>query len=217
MASKSGTATSSHKVVVDEVIQATSYTYLNVDEDGESYWIAIAKREVEKGETLYYSNSLEMKDFESKELDRTFETILFVQDISNEPIPVVHGMPKVSTNDRKISKKDESISIEPLVDGVTVKELSEKREEFEGKIVKIRGQVTKFNPSIMGKNWVHIQDGTNHQNIHDLTITTDDIVKIGDVVTFEGTIFLNKDFGAGYSYEIIMEKAQIQDSEIRAL
>jgi len=215
--SKTDAQSSSHKVVVEEVVQATSYTYLKVDEDGKSYWMAIAKRTVEQGETLYYSTALEMKDFESKDLNRTFESIYFVQDISDKPVPVVHGMPKASPNDRKISEKDDKISVEPAMDGISIKELSVNRDSYAGKIVKIRGQVTKFNPAIMGKNWVHIQDGTSDATIHDITITTDDIVKVGEVVTFEGTILLDKDFGAGYSYEIIMEKANVQDSEIRAL
>ena len=74
--------------------------------------------------------------------------------------------------------------------------------------MKIKGQVTKFSPNIMGKNWVHIQDGTNDSGNYDLTVTTNDVVKVGDVVTFEGTIVLKKDFGAGYFYEVIMEDAK---------
>jgi hypothetical protein len=32
---------------------------------------------------------------------------------------------------------------------------------------------------------------------------------VGDIVTFSGTIALDKDFGAGYKYEVIMENATI--------
>ena len=64
---------------------------------------------------------------------------------------------------------------------------------------------------IMGKNWYHIQDGTKTKDKNvDFTITSTDVIQIGDEVTFEGTIFLNKDFGAGYRYDIIMENAVVK-------
>jgi hypothetical protein len=61
----------------------------------------------------------------------------------------------------------------------------------------------------MGKNWVHIQDGTEYQGGFDLTITTDGQVAVGETVTFEGKIVLDKDFGYGYSYPVLMEEAKI--------
>ena len=61
----------------------------------------------------------------------------------------------------------------------------------------------------MGKNWIHIQDGSGDSNNFDLTITTQDQAKVGDVVTFEGTIGTKKDFGYGYLYEVIMEDAKL--------
>ena len=94
--------------------------------------------------------------------------------------------------------------------GITIAELFSKRENYSNKIVILQGKVVKFNSQIMGKNWVHLQDGTNDENNYDLTITTNDVVLVGDVVTFEGKITLNKDFGAGYSYEVIMEGAKLK-------
>jgi hypothetical protein len=73
----------------------------------------------------------------------------------------------------------------------------------------MKGQVVKVNDEVMGKNWVHIQDGTKDGDHFDLTITTLDKVAIDDIVTFEGTITLNKDFGYGYAYEVIMEDAKL--------
>jgi hypothetical protein len=61
----------------------------------------------------------------------------------------------------------------------------------------------------MKTNWVHIQDGTNNDGSFDLTITTDEVTKVGDVVTFEGVVAVKKDFGAGYYYEVIVEKAKL--------
>ena len=61
----------------------------------------------------------------------------------------------------------------------------------------------------MSRNWAHIQDGTDNNGNFDLTVTTQETVNIDELVTFEGTIALDKDFGAGYFYPIIMEEAVI--------
>jgi hypothetical protein len=62
----------------------------------------------------------------------------------------------------------------------------------------------------MNRNWVHLQDGTWDGDHYDLTVTTQDAVKPGDVVTFSGTVTLNKDFGAGYVYEVVIEDAKLE-------
>ena len=60
----------------------------------------------------------------------------------------------------------------------------------------------------MGRNWIHIEDGSGKNQ--ELTITTQDVLQLGEVGVFEGTISLDKDFGAGYRYEIIMENAKLK-------
>jgi hypothetical protein len=72
--------------------------------------------------------------------------------------------------------------------------------------------VVKVNNEVMDRNWVHIQDGTNDSGNFDLTVTTREFVKIDDVIEFEGTVVLNKDFGAGYFYELIMEGGTVAKS-----
>ncbi|MEJ2052410.1 MAG: GW dipeptide domain-containing protein [Calditrichaceae bacterium] len=207
------TPVTGHKVKVDEVIQANSYTYLKVEENNREYWMAIAKsNSIKEDDVLYYNTALEMKDFKSKDLDRTFKTIYFVQNISDKPIQSPHRMPPESVNQRKTSKKDESISVKPVNGGITIAELYKNKDKYAGKQIKIKGQVTKYNASIMGKNWVHIQDGTEYNDNYDLTITTQDQVAMGDIAIFEGTIVLDQDFGAGYSYKILMENANLVES-----
>ncbi len=206
-------ANSSHQVTVAEVVQANSYTYLNVNEGKENYWIAVTKREVENGETYYYSSGLEMKNFESKDLGRTFDKIYFVDQLNKEPATTAGKMPGMSPHGRKLPSQKNGVSVEPIKGGVSVAELYANSESYKEKTVKIKGQVTKFNSNIMGRNWVHIQDGTNDSGNYDLTVTTKDVVKVGDVVTFEGTITLKKDFGAGYFYEVIMEDAKKLDQQ----
>lgn len=103
-------------------------------------------------------------------------------------------------------KKD--ITVEPCSDCTTIEKLLAGKDSYSGKIIKVKGQVTKFNPEIMGKNWVHIQDGTVFQDGFDLTVTTDAKVSVGETVTFQGKIVLNKDFGYGYSYNVLMEEGK---------
>ncbi|MHC4961738.1 MAG: OB-fold nucleic acid binding domain-containing protein, partial [Planctomycetota bacterium] len=84
------------------------------------------------------------------------------------------------------------------------------RTAYANTVVRIKGQVTKVNLGIMGKNWIHLQDGTGDTGSNDLLVTTQETVTLGDIVIFEGTIALNKDFGSGYSYEVLMEDAKRQ-------
>ena len=101
-----------------------------------------------------------------------------------------------------------TVSIEPCDGCITISKLFESKQSFSGKSIKVKGQVTKFNPQIMGKNWVHLQDGTESEGLYDLTVTTDKEVSVGDVITFEGKIALDKDFGYGYFYSVLMEDAK---------
>jgi len=94
----------------------------------------------------------------------------------------------------------------------TVSELFAKAAELNGKTIKIKGKIVKVSRRIMGVNWLHIQDGTGDPagNTHDLVVTTDADPQDGwDIVTAEGVLAANKDFGAGYKYDVIIEQAQI--------
>lgn len=193
-----------HVVIVEEVLQANAYTYLNVKEGSDQYWIAITSRAVEKGETLFFDNRMEMQNFESKDLQRTFDTIYFVDSVSNrESSQQFSDSPHGSIG----STGKENLTIEPIKGGTTIGELFANRDSYADKTVKIKGKVVKFNQGILGKNWAHIQDGTEDAGKFDLTITTNDVVAVGDIVVFEGKVGLNKDFGAGYTYEVIVEEA----------
>ncbi|HZL11608.1 MAG TPA: GW dipeptide domain-containing protein [Prolixibacteraceae bacterium] len=202
------TNTSMHEVKVAEVIQTSNYTYLKVSENSDENWIAVTKQEAAPGETYYYDKAMEMKNFNSKELDRTFESIYFVQEISKQPIIGNVQTPAGHKGKAEGVKKD-GISVSPADGSVSIAQLYTDRNNYAGKTIKMKGQVVKVNEQVMGKNWIHIQDGTGDSETSDLTITTLDEVKVDDVVTFEGTISLKKDFGYGYFYEIIMEDAKL--------
>jgi hypothetical protein len=193
-----------HTVTVQEFINTSNYTYLKVDENGKDYWIAVNKIPVSKGETLFFSRSMEMKNFHSTELNKTFDTVLFVDNISKSPNSQ-SGFVHPELNKEPEIKK----TIDPLTNGKTVKEIFADANELNGKVVRIRGEVVKVNSGIMGRNWVHIQDGTNDKGQYDLLVTSTQNAKIGDIVVFEGKVVTNKDFGAGYKYPVMIEEAKI--------
>lgn len=103
----------------------------------------------------------------------------------------------------------EELTIEKAEGGITIAELFSNRKDYSGKTVKIKGKVTKVNPEIMGKNWIHLQDGTIFEEEFDLTVTSDVIPETGSIVTIEGKVSLDKDFGYGYTYPIMLEEGKI--------
>lgn len=204
------TTTNMHEIVVEEVIQANAYTYIKVLEGSNSIWMAIPKRQVEVGNTYYYDQAMEMKDFKSKDLDRTFESIYFLNSISDSPAagtPMKAMSPDDENHKKQAPVQAQELNIEKEEGVISVGSLFENKSDYENKKVKVKGIVTKFNADIMNKNWVHIQDGTGGENSFDLTLTTMDIVSVGAIATFEGVVAIDKDFGAGYKYDLIIEEA----------
>lgn len=115
------------------------------------------------------------------------------------------GTPKPS--DAKVDKVPKATG----ADARTVAELHAQTAALKEKTVTIRGKVVKYNPQIMGKNWLHLQDGSGDPKAgtHDVTVTSADQAKVGEVVTIRGTVRLKKDFGSGYAYDLIVEDAKI--------
>lgn len=210
-----------HKVVVAEVLQASEYTYLRVNENDKELWMAVPKMEAQVGETYYYENGMPMTDFKSKDLNRTFKEVLFLEYLSKNPI--VAGNETNITNPHgtipntgniteaqkpKVEKKD--VNVEHNNGEIAISELFKNKEQHAGKTVKVKGKVVKYSPEIMNKNWIHLQDGTDFNGKFDLTITTlSTDVKVDDIVTLEGTVAVNKDFGFGYFYDVLIEDAKI--------
>ncbi|MBM3435719.1 MAG: hypothetical protein FJY07_05825 [Bacteroidetes bacterium] len=204
--------TAGHKAEVKEVIQTTSYTYLRVLKNNQYQWIAINKQDIQAGSIIYYEGGLKMEKFTSPELKRTFEEVYFVQNISDKPItPETPAMISGSEPKKPVLTKQE-LKIDQPEGTVTISELYARRDSYSGKTVKVRGKVTKVNLAIMNRNWVHIQDGTADGEYFDLTITTNHQPREGDIVTYTGILTIDKDFGSGYSYSLILENAEPFDS-----
>lgn len=210
--------TNQHVFEVTEVIQGDSYTYLQVKENMMERWVAVSKQEVTKGEVYYYDEALQMTDFHSKEIDQTFEVIYFVNQISASPIvnnaAAVMGDGGMPAHSGKVAANNAEVEITKTDGEVQIADIYSNRAEYSSKEFEIRGVVVKVNEQVMGKNWVHIQDGTGNAGNFDLTITTQAQVKVGDEVTFKGKLTLEKDFGAGYYYDLIMEDGALVNKTV---
>jgi hypothetical protein len=194
-----------HTVTVEEKIDASNYSYLKVNENNNSYWIAVPQMEVKSGDVLVYSKYMEMRDFKSETLNKTFESVLFVDDArpkdSNTQVASPHS--NIGT------KKDEAIKIEPLKGGYSIEDIFSKKASLKNKTVKVKGKVVKVNENIMGVNWIHIQDGTGSEGTHDLLITSESNAQVGQVIVAEGILSTDKDFGSGYFYSVLLENSKI--------
>ena len=115
---------------------------------------------------------------------------------------------------QKTPATSEPIKVEKAkgADAYDVSETYEKAGKLDKKTVVVRGKVVKVSKGIMGKNWVHLRDGSGDpgKGTNNLVVTTQDVPNVGDVVTAKGTLYKDKDFGAGYKYRVIVEEATVK-------
>jgi hypothetical protein len=212
-----------------ETMNSGGYTYVYFDTGSEKIWAAGPEAEVAVGQEIVTDKGMAMSQFNSKSLGRTFEVIYFVgsimdaaaADLAGETKPHDHPSSDHPTSDSGASggmgsggghgevEQADVKDVAKAAGGYTVEEIYTQSAALSGQPVKVRGQVVKFTANIMGTNWVHIQDGTGSGPTADLTVTTSAIVAAGDMVTAEGSLTVNKDFGAGYKYDAIIEGATV--------
>jgi hypothetical protein len=195
---------------VINVIEASGYNYVQALEKGDTVWFAMGKYKVNENQTYYYTDVMVMNNFTSKELDRTFETIYFLDKLLENPREPLPGEEHTQTT-ATAPIVDELPSVEGVV---TIKEVFENRAKYANKSITVQGRVTKINLDIMDRNWVHIQDGTKSGDDFDLTITTKDAPEVGEIVKFTGTLAVDKDFTMGYKYKLILENASLPNTQM---
>ena len=197
-----------------ETMDAASYTYLRVKTDTGELWAATAQFNVGVGDRVVVPLEMPMKDFHSPSLKRDFPLIYFTSHVDREGQPASAMMPghaQMGAGSPAAAAAPPMANVAPAAGGTAVADVWAKRAALAGKSVTVRGRVVKFNGGILDRNWIHIQDGTGNakDGSNDLTITSQDMAKVGDVITATGTVTVDKDFGAGYSYGVIVEGARI--------
>jgi len=198
---------------VAETIDAGSYIYLRLEE--EDTWIATTPVAVSMGDRIKYDNGMEMRDFYSKTLDRTFDSIFFVQSVVplGEDVGNMHqsGGQNRSAQHPVIPKSNSVLAPEPGTipqhdDGNTIAELFAESAQMNGQTISVRARVMKVSPKIMGKNWVTLQDGSGTEPDNKLMVTSSELVSVGDLVIAKGILRKDIDIGSGYQYKVLLEE-----------
>lgn len=193
---------------VAETFDAAGYTYMRLKTATGEEWAAVRQTPVRKGQTVTMDVQMTAEKFESKTLKRTFDRILFGALEGPAEIPQAQqhmSAPAAADNTPiKVAKAEGS-------DAKSVAEVWSSRNALkDGKVV-VRGKVVKFLGGIMGKNWIHLRDGSGSadKGDNDIAVTTNDMAAVGEVVTISGVVHVDKDFGAGYRYPVIIEEAKV--------
>ena len=199
-----------------ETMDAAGYTYVRVATGDGEIWAAGPQTSVKVGDTISFPRGMEMRNFHSDKLDRTFERIAFVNAITV-------GAPAAAAASAAPGKSDphgtipaagaaelDLSGIERAEGGKTVAEILDQKDTLAGKEVVLRAKVVKVNRGIMNRNWLHLRDGTKSSSgVDDLTITSNDAAEVGTKVLVRGKVAVNKDFGFGYRYDVLVEDATI--------
>jgi hypothetical protein len=216
-----------------ERIEAAPYSYLKLSTASGEAWAAVPQTTAAVGSEVTVAGAFPMKDFESKTLKRKFDVVYFgTLDDGGSVAPLAAhagmgslppGHPGAPGSSGAMAAQHRAAAAGPSdlkavkvakasgPDGHTVAEVYAQRAALIEKTVTIHAQVVKFNAGIMGRNWVHLRDGSGSPDNgdNDITVTTQDTVAVGDVVTAKGTVRVDKDFGAGYAYPVIIEEAHV--------
>jgi len=205
-----------HMGKVMETMNGGGYTYAKVNENGNVYWIAGPQSEVVVGSTISYIEQMVMTDFTSKALKRTFDQLVFVSAIvsPNSSAKTATKENPHKNHNHGAESKHEAIStpikVAKNADGYSVEELYAKKAKLKDKGIKLNAKVVKLSKNIMGKDWIHLQDGSGSAGTNDIIATSaNSTVSVGDVVTVDGVIKTDIDLGYGYKFAVIIEKAKL--------
>lgn len=214
-----------HIATIVDSRHGETYIYLELEEAGNKTWIATVPSflggEVKAGDRVQYSGGVEMTDFKSKELDRTFDRILFItkikkaeaprlDDLEHVPADNYHAQfvkqPQDQTGTVNTPAKGE---IEKADNGKNIEEVFAEAEKLKDTEVIVKARVMKVSRNILSKNWLTLQDGTGTAPDNKLTATSRETASVGDTVTVKGILKTDVALGAGYFYKVILEEAVI--------
>ena len=205
-ATKSSSTKVEHRVVINEILESDRYSYVKVSEDKDEYWIATIKGTYTVDEIYTYSDGLYKTDYFSTEFNRSFDRIYLVSDLKS----INNSKAAASSIDKLVGIQQQSPISESDYEhkgSIKIKDLVANSEKYANKEIQITAKVVKVNPAIMDRNWLHLKDGSFDD--FDLVATSQEGVPAGHIVTIKGTLVLDRDFGAGYRYDLIIENATL--------
>jgi hypothetical protein len=191
---------------IRETMDAGGYTYIQLDTGTKKVWAAARQQPVKVGSMVAVSTGMPMSNYHSKSLNRDFELIYFTDRIVGDSLDKSAAALDPHASIPKESSSTPIEGIEKAEGGKTVAEILGQKKTLAGKSVRVRGKVVKYTAEVLGKNWIHIRDSSTGE---DLTITTDGTVAINDIILAEGKVVLDKDFGYGYVYAVLLEDSTV--------
>jgi membrane protein implicated in regulation of membrane protease activity len=203
-----------------ERIDASGYSYLRLATSEGERWAAVPETTQQVGAEVTVTGGMPMDGFQSKTLKRRFDRIVFgvlagadARGAALRPGAMGSGSYHGRRSGEALLEPIDIATIQvpraPGEDGYTLAELYAKRRTLQDREIQVRGKVIKVTESVMGRNWVHLADGTGSGRARDLTLTTQDSALVGDVVLARGLLRIDRDFGAGYTYPLILEDARL--------
>lgn len=199
---------------VTETLVSGGYIYLRLEEQG--IWIATSPIPVSMGDKIQYSGGMEMRDFHSKSLDRTFESIFFIQNVSllSRDVESMHRVAKKANGTEKM-EIPQPVSVQApvpgeiarLESGKTIADIFAESDQLDEREVSLNARVIKVSQNIVGKNWITLQDGTGMAPDNKLLATSSEMVSPGDMVVAKGIVRTDIDIGSGYKYKVLLEEA----------
>ncbi|HEY0858110.1 MAG TPA: nucleotide-binding protein [Albitalea sp.] len=185
-----------------------SYTYVRLKTAEGEIWAAVEKAPLKNGERITIGNASMLQNFQSKSLNKTFDRIVFGQLANPRAAAPVGGKSTPAAAAGPAIQVDKAKS----PDAKTVAEVVKGRTSLKDKGVTVRAKVVKVNRGIMGKNWLHLQDGSGSaaDGTNDVIVTTKDMAALGDVVTVKGTVRTDVKLGSGYDYAVLIEEASVR-------
>lgn len=200
----------------------SKYTYVQLDTESTNRWIAGPKTALKKGDRIVINDAYEMRNFKSPSTGKHFDSIWFTGQIRKDGEPAAKALPPghppiAGANPHQALRAHHGhkppmakvAKVPPLKGGHTIAEITAQAKALDKKRVSLRARVVKVNTGILKRNWIHLRDGSGGDDSNPLTITSTDLAAVGDLVEVEGTLTLNRKFGTGYTYPLLLEKARI--------
>jgi hypothetical protein len=201
-----------------ETMDSGGYTYVFIETDNDQRWMATRQTAVQVGDKVQAFPGMPMTEFESKSLNRTFDVVYFLDGLENLSAPtspaaqpsgeLPAGHPNI---DSAIETPATDTNVAELKPGQNIAYVYANKDSLASQQISLRGKVVKYNEGILGWNFIHIQDGSGDaaDGSNDLTVTSKATTAMGETVVVTGTIILDKDFGAGYRFPLLIEDANI--------
>jgi len=192
-----------------------AYTYLRLSTGGGETWAAIDRTAVPTGTEVAITQATVMKDFWSRTLDKTFDWIVFGR-LAQSCGSDVHADAGIAFHHAAASAQAVGTPVNLAradgPNGRTVAEVVAGSATLGDQPVAVRGQVVRYTSGVMGKNWIHLRDGsgTASNGSDDILVVTDGEAGIGEVVLVKGVVRTNRDFGAGYAYKVLIDDARLE-------